>query len=345
MKKYYEILGVDKNATDAEIKSAYRKLAKKYHPDTNPDNLEAARKFKEISEAYEVLKDPEKRRNYDSYGEENKPVWENVDWFDIFSDMFMRKNESGNSPLRGSNIRKSIRIRFEEACFGTEKEFVRLTKEMCPKCSGTGAKDGTSKKICHTCEGKGRIIRQRQSLFGMMRDLQTCPACGGTGEEITEKCSFCQGEGYRDVRKTVMVKIPEGINDGQSVRVAELGEPGKNGGSSGDLLIEVRVDKHPKYERKGFDIYSKESLSFAVATLGGEIPADTIYGKVACKIKAGTQTGTKLKLKGKGVPVTGKKNVRGDHYIELVIKTPDRLSARAKKLLKEFEEEIREEHS
>ena len=348
---YYEVLGVEKNADDAAIKKAYRVLAKKYHPDMNPGDAEAEKKFKEASEAYAVLSDPEKRRQYDQYGHAAFDGaggaggfdFSGMDFSDIFGDlfggMFGGSRRASNGPMKGANIRTSVSITFEEACFGVEKEIELTLKDECKTCRGTGAKPGTTKETCSKCGGKGQVVFTSQSFFGTVRNVQTCPDCGGTGKIIKEKCPDCHGSGYIASRKKIQVSIPAGIDAGQSIRIRDKGEPGTNGGPRGDLLVEALVQRHPVFQRQDYNIFSTVPISFAVAALGGEILIDTIDGRVAYDVKAGTQTDTKVRLKGKGVPTLRNKDVRGDHYVTLVIQTPTKLSAEAKELLRKFDGE------
>ena len=348
---YYEVLGVEKNADDAAIKKAYRVLAKKYHPDMNPGDAEAEKKFKEASEAYAVLSDPEKRRQYDQYGHAAFDGmggaggfdFSGMDFSDIFGDlfggMFGGGRRANNGPMKGANIRTSVHITFEEACFGVEKEIELTLKDECTTCRGTGAKPGTSKETCSKCGGKGQVVFTSQSFFGTVRNVQTCPDCGGTGKIIKEKCQDCHGTGYIASRKKIQVSVPAGIDAGQSIRIRDKGEPGTNGGPRGDLLVEVLVQRHPVFQRQDYNIFSTVPISFAIAALGGEILIDTIDGRVAYDVKAGTQTDTKVRLKGKGVPTLRNKDVRGDHYVTLVVQTPAKLSAEAKDLLRKFDEE------
>ena len=350
---YYEVLGVDKNADDATLKKAYRVLAKKYHPDMNPGDAEAEKKFKEASEAYAILSDPEKRRQYDQYGHAAFEGaggaggfdFSGMDFSDIFGDLFggMFGGSSGrranNGPMKGANLRTSVRVTFQEACFGAEKEIELTLKDECKTCRGTGAKPGTTKETCSKCGGKGQVVFTSQSFFGTVRNVQTCPDCGGTGKIIKEKCPDCHGSGYIASRKKIQISVPAGIDDGQSIRIRDKGEPGTNGGPRGDLLVEVLVQRHPVFQRQDYNIFSTVPVSFAVAALGGEILIDTIDGQVVYEVKAGTQTDTKVRLKGKGVPTLRNKDVRGDHYVTLVVQTPTRLSAEAKELLRRFDEE------
>lgn len=350
---YYEVLGVDKNADDAAIKKAYRVLAKKYHPDMNPGDKEAEQKFKEASEAYAVLSDPEKRRQYDQYGHAAFDGgaggaggfdFNGADFGDVFGDIFgdifgggRSRGARNNGPMKGANIRTSVHITFEEAVFGCKKEIDLTVKETCKTCNGSGAKPGTSPETCTKCGGKGQVVFTQQSFFGTVRNVQTCPDCQGTGKVIREKCPDCRGTGYIPMKKRYAVDIPAGIDNGQSTRMPGLGEPGVNGGPRGDVLVEVIVGRHPIFQRQEFDIFSTVPISFAVAALGGEVLIDTVDGKVVYDVKAGTQTDTKIRLRGKGVPSWRNKDVRGDHYVTLVVQTPDKLKPEAKELLKQFD--------
>lgn len=354
---YYEVLGVDKNADDAALKKAYRALAKKYHPDMNPGDKEAEKKFKEASEAYAVLSDPEKRRQYDQFGHAAFDGgaggaggfggfdFNGADFGDIFGDIFGdlfggRRGSAGarSGPMKGANLRTSVRITFEEAVFGTEKEIELTVKEECKTCHGTGAKPGTSPETCPKCGGKGQVVFTQQSFFGTVRNVQACPDCGGTGKIIKEKCTDCHGSGFVPMKKRFAVTIPAGIDNGQCKRLAGQGEPGINGGSRGDVLVEVIVGQHPIFQRQDTNIYSTVPVSFVVAALGGEVVIDTVDGKVIYDVKAGTQTDTRVRLKGKGVPSLRNKDLRGDHYVTLVVQTPEHLSAEAKELLRKFDE-------
>ncbi len=353
---YYEVLGVDKNADADTLKKAYRQLAKKYHPDANPGDAAAAEKFKEINEAYAVLSDPEKRKQYDQFGHaafEQGGMggfngFEGGFSSDMFDDLFggifgsrSRRPRSANEPMRGANTRASVNISFEEAVFGCEKELELNLRESCPTCGGNGAKPGTSPESCSRCGGTGRIIAQQQSIFGMMQTETTCPNCRGEGRIIKEKCSNCRGTGTIMRKQKIKVTIPAGIDNGMSVRVREKGEPGVNGGPRGDLMVQVNVSRHPLFQRDGVDLYSTVSIPFTKAALGGKVRVKTVDGEVEYEIKSGTQTDTRIRLRGKGVPSL-RGGGRGDQYVTLVVQVPTRLSRDQKAALKAFAETMGE---
>lgn len=358
---YYEVLGVPKDADEAALKKAYRVLAKKYHPDANPGDKEAEAKFKEASEAYSVLSDPEKRRKYDQFGHAAFEGgaggaggyggfdFNGADMGDIFGDIFgdffgggrSAYGRSSNGPMRGANLRTGVRITFEEAIFGCEKEIELTLKDECPKCHGTGAKPGTSPVTCPKCNGKGKIVYTQQSFFGQVQNVQTCPDCRGTGKVVKEKCPDCYGTGYISSKKKIQVKIPAGIDNGQSIRIAGKGEPGTNGGERGDLLVEVTVSRSPVFMRQETAIFSTVPISFATAALGGPIKIKTVDGEVEYEVKPGTQTDTKVRLRGKGVPSLRNKNIRGDHYVTLVVTVPEKLTEEQKEALKRFDDAMK----
>ena len=378
---YYEVLGVSKTASDDEIKKAFRTLAKKYHPDMHPGDKECEEKFKEAQEAYAVLSDAEKRKQYDQFGHAAFDGtgggaggfdFSGMDMGDIFGDLFGdffgggSRRRTNDGPMKGSNLRTSVRITFEEAIFGCEKEIEMVLKDECHTCHGTGAKPGTTPETCPKCGGKGKVVFTQQSFFGTVQNVQTCPDCGGSGKIIKDKCPDCRGTGYIASKKKIQVSIPAGIDNGQSVRIREKGEPGINGGPRGDLLVEVVVSRHPSLQRQDMNIYSTAQISFAQAALGGEINIHilqrqdmniystaqisfaqaalggeirihTVDGDVLYEVKPGTQTNTRIRLKGKGVPSLRNKSVRGDHYVDLVVQTPTGLSADAKEALRQFD--------
>ena len=345
------MLGVAKNADDAELKKAYRKVAKKYHPDTNPGDQEAEEKFKEAAEAYAILSDPEKRSKYDQYGhaafdQNGGPGgfggFDFADMGDIFGDIFGdmfgggSRHRQSNGPVKGANIKTTVRVTFEEAVFGTQEELELPLKDECDVCKGSGSQPGHQPETCSKCAGKGQVVFTQQSLFGMTRTVQTCPDCSGSGKIIKYKCSNCAGTGFVKSKKKIQVAVPAGIDNGQSIRIREKGEPGINGGGRGDLLVTVLVDRHPVFQRQEYDIYSSEPISFTQAALGGRITITTIDGPYEIDIKPGTQTDTKVKLKGKGVPTLRNKTVRGDHYVTLVVQVPDKLTEEQKSILNQY---------
>ncbi len=356
---YYEVLGVDKNADDATLKKAYRKLAKKYHPDMNPGDKEAEAKFKEATEAYSVLSDADKRRQYDQFGH---AAFENGgggagggfggfdfggDMGDIFGDIFGDlfgggggRRRANNGPMKGANLRAAVNIMFQEAITGCDKELEINLKDPCKKCNGTGAKPGTSPETCKKCNGSGQVVMTQQSMFGMVRNVTVCPDCQGTGKIIREKCPDCRGTGFTSSRKKIQVSIPAGIDDGQSIRIRDKGEPGTNGGPRGDLLVEVRVARHPVFAREDMNIFSSANISFAQAALGGKIRIPTVDGDVEYEVKPGTQPNTRIRLKGKGVPSLRNKNIRGDHYVTLTLQVPTNLSNESKEALRKFDETL-----
>ena len=358
---YYEVLGVNKNATENKIKHAYRKLAKKYHPDMNPGDKNAEEKFKEATEAYEVLSDPEKKARYDQFGHAAFEQggggaggfggfdFGSGDMGDIFGDIFgdffgggSRGGARRNGPRQGANLRAAVRITFDEAIRGVDKELEITLKEKCTTCGGTGAKPGTSPETCSKCNGTGQVVYTQQSMFGMVRNVQPCPDCNGTGQVIRYKCPDCSGTGYIKVRKKIKVPIPAGIDNGQSVRIREKGEPGINGGPRGDLLVNVNVSRHPKFQRQEYDIFSTEPITFAQAALGATIKIDTVDGPMEYTIKPGTQTDTKIRLRNKGVPSLRNKNLRGNHFVTLVVQVPERMTEAQKDALRKFQEAMGE---
>lgn len=355
-KDYYEVLGVDKGASDADIKKAYRKLAKKYHPDANPDNKEAEAKFKEAGEAYEVLSDSQKRAAYDRYGHS---AFENggaggggfggfsggVDMGDIFesffggggfSDIFGGGSRKKNGPKRGADVQTNMQITFEEAMFGTEKEITLPVTETCENCKGTGAKPGTVAENCRKCGGTGQESVVQQTMFGSMRSVRTCSACHGEGKIIKEPCPTCHGRGKVKKNKSINITIPKGIDNGQSIRKAGFGEAGEKGGPNGDLFINIYVKPHKDFIRKENNIYLDVPITFVQAALGDTITVPTIDGNETYTLKAGTQPEDKAVLKGKGAYNVRNSKSRGDQIVTFKVKIPTKLTERQKELLKEF---------
>ncbi len=350
---YYEVLGVERNATDQDIKRAYRRLAKKYHPDVNPGDKEAEAKFKEASEAYAVLSDEEKRAKYDQFGHS---AFEGAgggdggfggfggfgDMGDIFGDIFgdLFGGGSGrrtkNGPTRGQDVQSSLDITFTEAAFGCKKNVELWVFDNCDQCNGTGAKAGTKPETCPNCHGSGQMRVQQQTMFGAMTSVRTCSTCGGTGKIIKEKCTRCNGGGRIKVKKTFEVNIPAGIDTGQSIRMSGKGEPGAQGGPNGDLFITVTIRPHPFFSRQGYDVYCSVPISFAQAALGDELEIPTIDGKAQYTIEEGTQTGTRFRLRGKGIPYLRNSNQRGDQYVTVNVEVPKKLNDKQKELLRQF---------
>ncbi|MGG5254998.1 molecular chaperone DnaJ [Neobacillus sp. SM06] len=344
---YYEVLGVSKSASKDEIKKAYRKLSKKYHPDINKEP-DAAEKFKEVKEAYETLTDDQKRAHYDQFGhtDPNQGFGGGADFggFGGFEDIFNTffggggsRRRDPNAPRQGADLQYTMTLSFEEAAFGKETDIEIPREETCETCNGTGAKPGTKPDTCQHCHGTGQLNVEQSTPFGKIVNRRVCHYCNGTGKEIKHKCSTCGGTGKVKKHRKIHVKIPAGIDDGQQLRMAGQGEAGTNGGPAGDLYIVFNVRSHEFFERDGDDIYCEMPITFVQASLGDEIEVPTLHGKVKLKIPAGTQTGTRFRLKGKGVP-----NVRGygvgDQHIQVRILTPTKLSDKQKQLLREFAE-------
>ena len=348
---FYDILGVARNASDEDIKKAYRKLAMKYHPDRNPDSKEAEAKFKEVKEAYEMLSDPQKRAAYDQYG--HAGVDPNMGGFgggggqgfgdfseafgDIFGDIFGggRQSRAGPQVYRGADLRYSMEISLEEAAHGHETQIRVPSWSNCDSCGGNGAEPGSSVETCSTCHGAGQV-RIAQGFFSMQ---QSCPRCSGSGKHIPKPCRKCHGSGKIKSQKTLEVKIPAGIDDGMRIRSAGNGEPGVNGGPHGDLYVEVHIKPHPVFERDGDDLHCQMPISFVDATLGGEIEVPTLSGKASFEVPEGTQSGRTFRLRSKGIKSLRTK-LPGDLYIHVQVETPVKLSDTQKDLLKKFGDSI-----
>ncbi|MCM3663949.1 molecular chaperone DnaJ [Mesobacillus subterraneus] len=345
---YYEVLGVSKSATKDELKKAYRKLSKQFHPDINKDPG-ADEKFKEVKEAYEVLSDDQKRAHYDQFGHVDPNQGFGGGDFgggfggfeDIFNSFFGGggggRRRDPNAPRQGADLQYTMTLKFEEAVFGKETDIEIPREETCDTCDGTGAKPGTKVDTCKHCHGSGQLNVEQNTPFGRIVNRRVCHYCNGTGKEIKEKCSTCSGSGKVTRRNKIHVKIPAGVDDGQQLRVAGKGEAGINGGPPGDLYIVFHIRSHEFFERDGDDIYCEMPITFVQASLGDEVEVPTVHGKIKLKVPAGTQTGTKFRLKGKGVP-----NVRGygtgDQHVIVKIVTPTKLSEKQKQLLREFAE-------
>ena len=356
---YYEVLGIQKGASEDEIKKAYNKLARKYHPDMNPGDKEAEEKFKEVNEANEVLSDPEKKARYDQFGfagvDPNYGAgagggaygggFDFGDLGDIFGSFFgggfggQRRNP--NAPQRGESIRASVSISFTEAAFGCEKSVTIERSEQCPTCKGSGCAPGTTPEICPDCHGSGTVQTRRQTPMGVFASNGPCRKCGGTGRLIHQPCSDCRGSGAVRKRRTIKVNIPAGIDHGQTISLRGQGGAGKNGGPAGDLLITVMVQPHEIFRRDGVDVFCEAPITFTQAVLGAELEIPTIDGKVKYSIPEGTQTGTVFRLKGKGVPVLNGRG-RGDQYVTVVIETPRSLNKEQKEALRRFSETLGE---
>ncbi|MGL5693639.1 MAG: molecular chaperone DnaJ [Peptostreptococcaceae bacterium] len=358
---YYEVLGVSKSADEKELKKAYRKLAMQYHQDRNHDNKEAEEKFKEINEAYEVLSDETKRRTYDQFGHEGvngqggfggqgfggfgQGGFEDI-FGDIFGDMFGGgfggSGRRRRGPERGADIRQNVSISFSEAAFGKNVSIKINRSEECDECHGTGAKPGTSRKTCPTCNGAGEVRTVQRTPFGNIASSRPCSACNGEGEVIESPCSKCGGKGNTRKVKTIEVDIPAGIDDGQMIKLTGQGEVGSKGGPRGDLYIVVNIKQHELFTREGYDVYLEMPVSFVQVALGGEIEVPTLDGKVVYNVPAGTQTGTVFRLREKGIQKL-RGNSRGDQYVKVVVETPKQLNEKQKELLRELAKESGDE--
>lgn len=352
-KDYYEVLGLQKGASDEEIKKAFRKSALKYHPDRNPGDKEAEEKFKEMNEAYQVLSDPQKKAQYDQYGTTDFGAGgfgggQGFDFSDFggFGDIFENIFGGGggfggrkqkNGPERGADIEYTLTMTFEEACFGVEKEISINRSENCEKCSGTGAKPGTTPKTCDKCGGSGQVRVQRSTPFGSFVNVATCDKCGGKGKIVSDPCHECGGSGKVRKNRKIKVKVPAGVDSGNVMPLRGQGEHGKNGGPAGDLYINIRVMPHKEFKRQGYDVYIDRHVSFAQAALGIELRVPTIDGDVKYDVPSGTQPGTMFRMKGKGIPrVNG--GGRGDHYVRIIVDIPKKLNDDQKKALVDYME-------
>ena len=350
----YEVLGLQKGASDDEIKKAYRKLAKKYHPDLNPGDKEAEKKMKEVNGAYEVLSDDEKKARYDQYGfagiDPNYAGgaggggfggFQDFDLGDIFGSMFGGgfggQQTRHNGPRKGENLRITLQLTFEEAVFGCEKSVSVTRNESCKDCGGTGAKKGTSPETCPVCRGSGQVQSTQRTPFGVFSSSSPCQNCKGTGKIIKEPCPSCKGEGRVRKTRTIRVKIPAGIDDGQTISLRGEGNGGTQGGPAGDLYVTVYVKEHKMFKRDGQDIILEMPISFAQAALGATLTVPTVDGKVQYDLPEGTQTGTVFRLRGSGVPSVNGRG-RGDQYVKVNVEIPRNLNHEQKELLRKFDE-------
>lgn len=360
---YYAVLGVAKNATEADIKKAYRTLAKKYHPDMNPGDKEAEVKFKEVNEAYAVLSDAEKRAKYDQYGHAAFDpsaggfgggfggFSEGFDFGDIFSSFFGGggggfSQRRANAPVEGDDIMQRVTISFEEAVFGCKREISFMREEGCTECGGSGAAKGTTAETCQTCRGAGRVTVQQQTVLGYMQTQRNCQTCRGTGKIIKTPCKKCNGTGHIRVNKRLDVSIPEGIDSAQKIVLRGQGSAGRNGGANGDLILEVRVQRHSIFTRENNNLYCDVPITFAQAALGAEIEIPMLGGKSEkFTVPEGTQTGTSFTLRGKGVPDINNPRRKGDLILTVVLDTPQNLTAEQKKKLQEFATSLGEQNN
>ena len=367
---YYEVLGIGKNATDAEIKSAYRKLAKKYHPDLNPGDKTAEEKFKEVNEANDVLSDPEKRKRYDQFGfagvDPNYGAGQGgygggfgggfggaggVDLGDIFGDLFGggfggfggSSRANPNAPRKGHDIQASVILTFEEAAHGCTKKVTLNRQQTCPDCNGSGCEPCSSPETCTQCNGRGFVVTQQRTPFGVMQSQQPCPHCGGRGTIIKNPCKTCRGTGKTSARKTLEVKIPAGIDDDQNIALRGQGDAGTNGGPAGDVIVHVTVKTDNVFERDGYDVYVRVPITYSQAVLGAEIEVPTVDGKVAQKIPEGTQSGTKFRLRGQGIQYLNGRG-RGDQYVIVDVEIPKKLNRTQREALNAFEDSLKDDN-
>lgn len=346
---YYEVLGIEKNASETEIKKAYRKLARQYHPDVNPGDKQAEDKFKEIGEAYEVLNDPEKRKRYDQFGHAGTDPngfggygggFGNAGDFGGFGDIFDMffggsAQQQTRGPQRGSDLRLDLELTFKEAAFGVEKDINLPRYETCETCHGSGAKPGTSPTKCSRCNGTGQVRTTQKTVFGHFQTVTTCPECGGVGQKITNPCPDCRGSGRVRRTKKLHIKVPAGVDSGSRIRLAGEGEPGEKGAPNGDLYVYIEVKPHEIFERSGEDIYMEMPITFVQAALGATIKVPSLEGKVELKIPAGTQTNTVFRMRGLGIPRL-RGSGRGDQHVKAIVVTPTKLTEEQQKVLEQF---------
>ena len=369
---YYEVLGIGKNATDAEIKSAYRKLAKKYHPDLNPGNKEAEEKFKEVNEANDVLSDPQKRQRYDQFGfagvDPNYAAangggaggfgggFGGVDLGDIFGDIFGggfgggfsgfgggSSTRTDNVPRKGHDIQASVILTFEEAAHGCSKKITINRQDTCPDCGGTGAAKGTSPETCPDCGGRGYVVTQQRTPFGVMQSQQPCSHCGGRGTIIRNPCKTCRGTGKTAARKSLEINIPAGIDDDQNIALRGQGDAGSNGGPAGDVIVHVTVKADPMFERDGYDVTIHVPITFSQAVLGDDVEVPTVDGRIVQHIPEGTQSGTKFRLRGQGIQYLNGRG-RGDQYVIVDVEIPKKVTRAQREALKAFEDSMKEDN-
>ncbi len=369
---YYEVLGIGKNATDAEIKSAYRKLAKKYHPDLNPGDKEAEEKFKEVNEANDVLSDPQKRQRYDQFGfagvDPNYAAangggaggfgggFGGVDLGDIFGDIFGggfgggfsgfgggSSTRTANVPRKGHDIQASVILTFEEAAHGCSKKITINRQDTCPDCGGTGAAKGTSPETCPDCGGRGYVVTQQRTPFGVMQSQQPCSHCGGRGTIIRNPCKTCRGTGKTAARKSLEINIPAGIDDDQNIALRGQGDAGSNGGPAGDVIVHVTVKADPMFERDGYDVTIHVPITFSQAVLGDDVEVPTVDGRIVQHIPEGTQSGTKFRLRGQGLQYLNGRG-RGDQYVIVDVEIPKKVTRAQREALKAFEDSMKEDN-
>ncbi len=369
---YYEVLGIGKNATDAEIKSAYRKLAKKYHPDLNPGDKEAEEKFKEVNEANDVLSDPQKRQRYDQFGfagvDPNYAAangggaggfgggFGGVDLGDIFGDIFGggfgggfsgfgggSSTRTANAPRKGHDIQASVILTFEEAAHGCSKKITINRQDTCPDCGGTGAAKGTSPETCPDCGGRGYVVTQQRTPFGVMQSQQPCSHCGGRGTIIRNPCKTCRGTGKTAARKSLEINIPAGIDDDQNIALRGQGDAGSNGGPAGDVIVHVTVKADPMFERDGYDVTIHVPITFSQAVLGDDVEVPTVDGRIVQHIPEGTQSGTKFRLRGQGIQYLNGRG-RGDQYVVVDVEIPKKVTRAQREALKAFEDSMKEDN-
>ena len=369
---YYEVLGIGKNATDAEIKSAYRKLAKKYHPDLNPGTKEAEEKFKEVNEANDVLSDPQKRQRYDQFGfagvDPNYAAangggaggfgggFGGVDLGDIFGDIFGggfgggfsgfgggSSTRTANAPRKGHDIQASVILTFEEAAHGCSKKITINRQDTCPDCGGTGAAKGTSPETCPDCGGRGYVVTQQRTPFGVMQSQQPCSHCGGRGTIIRNPCKTCRGTGKTAARKSLEINIPAGIDDDQNIALRGQGDAGSNGGPAGDVIVHVTVKADPMFERDGYDVTIHVPITFSQAVLGDDVEVPTVDGRIVQHIPEGTQSGTKFRLRGQGIQYLNGRG-RGDQYVIVDVEIPKKVTRAQREALKAFEDSMKEDN-